>query len=154
MEIASRTAYTAQIHGEIAARRFHRNNDEVVTLINAPWPSAPRPVCARTFNSANFARLRIAAGEDGSEVSGQETERDADDARILQREGMPGKRDRFAQQDEHDRDSKPKPRPQTAPAVLKRPSKNTLSTITGRFADAATAKARPTRKAAFTLGPR
>jgi hypothetical protein len=47
----------------------------------------------------------------------------------------------------------PVPKPATAPAVLKR-RQNNEKTITGRFADAATANANATRKATFAFGPR
>ena len=46
--------------------------------------------------------------------------------------------------------SRPTPRPATAPVVLKRFQKID-STMTGRFALAATAKANPTRKATLTV---
>ncbi len=48
---------------------------------------------------------------------------------------------------------RPVAKPHTAPAVLKR-RQNNESTMTGRLADAATAKASATRNATLAFGPR
>ena len=49
-------------------------------------------------------------------------------------------------------EASPVPKPHTAPVVLKRLQKSD-STMTGRFADAATANASATRNATFAVGP-
>ena len=112
-------------------------------------------------------RARFAAQQRAKNRS-QKSERNAENTRILQRKdrGMLNQMTRRAYDsrriDLHDaradddqrraKRSDPSPSPATAPVVLKRFQKSE-STITGRLAEAATAKASPTRNATFASLP-